>query len=329
MAAWVKRIIFFALFCLVLALQWDHVVWFIWRLFDWDPEAEPNKSQGLLRLVFHLGFFLKFLSSRTQAGLNKWTALWCSMILIILTSQHALSLPASCVLLVAGLTFKVGSHEFSIVLQLGFAKKLETRFKLLTLAAFLLTLFALLTSDGAVVGELQTYFANFKTIVRRGAQGWPAPPVNQTQANATVALPAEDPPLLRSMLTSSGGQHVLMLGDSMDADVRHVVQSLQSQGDFAVTIASGYQEAVSAIAEYNFNAVVAPTGSRSRESLQVGRVTLALKTRYHGQLRPEKRGKLVEEVRGQLAPSWPGGVSDWQILQMVNQAEWEATMSSL
>lgn len=121
-------------------------------------------------------------------------------------------------------------------------------------------------------------------------------------------------PLLRSKLVA-GGQHVLVLGSPHEPPVRAVVESLQSDGYFAVTLASGYaeatllsnrshltfcQQAVSAVAEYNFNAIVLPRG-KSR-NLEIARVVLALKCRYRGQLRPEREGKLVDQINSKLTP---------------------------
>jgi len=314
-----RRLFFFFVFCMVLLAQRDNVGWFITRLLDWGDDGK-QKSRGLLRLVFHVGFFLKFLSSRTHAGMDKWTAIWCVGILVILVHQHGLAPPAAFVLMVVGLAFKVGSHELSIILQLGFARKLESRFKILSFLTAVVTLIVLFTAGGDTVLELRTYFLNFKSIVRSGPAGWPRH--NHTVAVQPVVSDApKESPLIRSKLVT-GGQHVLVLGSPQQPAVRAVVESLQSDGHFAVTLASGYSEAVSAVAEYNFNGVVLPRANMSQSNLEIARVVLALKCRYRGQLRPERDGKLVDQIRGNLTPAWPGGLDSWRVLMMVNP-EWD------
>jgi len=327
----VGRRIFFVLVLLMVALAQRHnIYWFIERMFSSeDSQGTGFLSSGWIRLMCHTIFFIKFLSSRTQAGLNKWTFLWCGGILLILTSQHALSFPSSCLVLVAGLAFKVCSHEISSMLKLNFAKKLDRKFKWFVLAAVLLiSVIALATGSAHLATEVKTYVTHFASIGRLGREGWPKSEDTSVRVATPELLegmqqPVSEPPLLHSKLSRSGGAkmlHVLLVGSPQDEAVRAVVQSLQSDGDFAVTIAAGYREAVSSITEYSFNAVVFPRNQFSSEQIEVGRVVLALKIRYHGELRPVREGNLVTTI-GMLASRWPGGVESWRTVEMMPVAQ--------
>lgn len=326
------RRLFFVLALMMVALaQRDNIYWFFSKLFASDPNSKGTGITTWLRLVAHSGFFLKFLSTRTQAGLNKWTMLWCMGILIILTSQHALSFPASVVVLAAALAFKVCSHEISSVLKLSFAKKLGPKFKwvvILTVVALAASIFFTEASTG-IGSELKIYLSNLSAIGRLGRDGWPidenATPMHvaapeETKPPPSTQKPVADLPVVDSKLrqVKEGAQmlHVLLVGLPQDDEVRQVAESLQSDGKYAVTIASGYKEVVSSISEYSFNAVVLPRGEYSSAQLELGRVVLALKMRYHGELQPVREGELVSTI-SMLAPRWPGGTDSWRILQML------------
>jgi len=94
---------------------------------------------------------------------------------------------------------------------------------------------------------------------------------------------------------------------------------LQVDGGYAVTMAQNYQEAVSAITEYNFNAAVLPR--KPARSLEAGRVALALKLRYRGERHPYRTGVFVDRVNKNLAHRWPGGSESWRVLSIVKPAE--------
>jgi len=199
---------------------------------------------------------------------------------------------------------------------------------ILTVVALAASIISTEASTG-IGTELKIYLSNLGAIGRLGRDGWPAV---ENSTTVHIAAPEEvkpppsthkpvaDPPLLDSKLrqVKEGAQmlHVLLVGLPQDEEVRQVAQSLQSDGAYAVTIASGYKEAVSLISEYSFNAVVLPRGEYSSAQLELGRVTLALKMRYHGELQPVREGELVSTI-SMLAPRWPGGTDSWRILQMV------------